>query len=150
MARARRLSLSSVLALLVAFVLAAGVAAASTSVTTLRDSCANTGGKYGTGYIELKVRATEMGKSGVTHIRFVAWLQHQSRADGGAWINHQKQARTTNTWANNSNNHSRAFLVAWDLGDDNIDWMHRINLTVKFLNGNGNAVATRHVTGVAC
>src|SRR5688500_1800619 len=100
MSLVRRLSFSSALALLVALVLATGVAAASTSVTTLSDSCSNSGGRYGTGYIELKVRATEMGKSGVTHVRFVARLQHQSRADGGAWVNHEKQARTTTAWAN--------------------------------------------------
>jgi hypothetical protein len=150
MAFVRRLSFSSAIALLVALVLATGVAASSTSVATLSDSCSNSGGRYGTGFIELKVRATEMGKSGVTHMRFVAWLEHQSRADGGAWTKHEKQARTTSTWANTSTDHSRAFLFAWDIGGDGSVYMHRINLTVRFLNGSGDTVATRHVTGTAC
>jgi hypothetical protein len=150
MALARRLSLSSAIALVVAFVLATGVAAGSTSTATVRNSCSNTGGRYGTGQIELKVRATEMGKSGVTHINFVAWLEHQSRADGGPWMRHLKQARTKGSWENTRADHSRSFFVLWDIGDDGAVYMHRINLTVRFLNASGNAVATHHVLSAAC
>jgi hypothetical protein len=147
---ARSLSVASVIALVVAFVLATSVAAASTQVSTLRSSCTTTGGLHGSGYIELKVRATEMGRSGVTHIRFVAWLEHQSRADGGDWLKHQKQARTTNSWANTKADHDRAYLVAWDLGGDSAVYWHRIRLTVRFLDGSGDAVATHHVISAVC
>jgi hypothetical protein len=150
MALARRLSLSSFMALAVALVLATGVAAGSTSTATISNSCTTSGGAHGYGQVELKVRATEMGKSGVTHIRFVAWLEHQSRADGGAWMRHLKQARTTNSWENTRADHSRTFFVLWDIGGDAAVYMHRINLTVRFLNGSGNAVATHHVISAAC
>ncbi|HUP83300.1 MAG TPA: hypothetical protein VM284_03825 [Candidatus Limnocylindria bacterium] len=150
MALARRLSLSSILALLVVFVLSTGVAAGSTSVAALRSSCSNSGGRYGSGQIELKVRATEMGNSGVTQINFVAWLEHQSRAAGGAWTRHQVQQRTTGSWESSAADHGRTYLALWDIGGDGSDYMHRINLTVSFLNGSGATVATHHMMSAAC
>ena len=146
----RRLAVPFVVALAMVLVLAGSVAAASATATTVRDTCTVTGGAWGSGYIALKVRATERGLAGVTRIRFVASLMHQPRNNSATWTLHQTQQHTSTAFPDTAGVHSRTWTAVWNLGGDTAAYRHRIDVTVWFISASGQVFVTRGVLGSSC
>jgi hypothetical protein len=146
----RRLVVPLMLALATVLVLSGSVAAASTTVTTLRDTCTSSGGAWGYGTIALKVKAAEQGLAGVNRILFTASLMHQARAGGGSWFVHLTQQRTTEVSATATGTRSRTWAAVWFFGNDTAVYRHRIEMRIDFMTASGVLVATRGVIGSSC
>lgn len=150
MGYSRRRLVPLVLALALVLVASGSVTAASATVTTLRDTCTLSGGTWNSGFVALRVRATESGLAGVTVIRFTASLMHQPRSGGTTWTTHQTQVRALGPFADTARPHSRTWTAAWNLGGDSANYVHRIEMRVEFMNSNGWVVAARGVFGSSC
>jgi len=147
----RRLVVPVILALAMVLVLSGSVAAASPQVAVLRDTCTLSGGAHGDGQIVLRVRAMDGDLSGVTKIRFIADLMHQSRGDGGTWTVHLTQTHTSSvTTQTAAGGQGATWSAIWNLGGDTAQFRHRIEETVQFLNSSGGVVAWRGVFGQSC
>jgi len=78
----RSIGLGGVLGLLLAGVMATNVLAVSFNFATVRNVCETSGGNHGFGYVLLKVRVTEYGKSGANYFRILSKAQYKN---GSGW-----------------------------------------------------------------
>jgi hypothetical protein len=78
----RTIGFGGLLGLLLAGTLATSALAATFSFTTVRSNCQTSGGTYGFGYVRLKVRVQENGKSGANYFRVLGKAQYKN---GSGW-----------------------------------------------------------------
>jgi len=80
--RRRTMGVSGLLGLLLAAVLSTNALAVSFNFATVKNVCETSGGNYGFGYVLLKVRVTEYGKSGANYFRILSRAEYKN---GSGW-----------------------------------------------------------------
>jgi len=145
----RRLSFFSVLLALAGAFALPGAAAASSAfqVATKIDHCQFTGGAHGRGYVELKVRAREVGTSGTNYFLVLSQRQESSGLAFGTAATWPKE--TSSKFPNNSTSYFHVTDRRYDF-TKNDEVSNRLVITVKFKNNAGDVLATRTVKGSAC
>jgi hypothetical protein len=78
----RTLGLSGFLGLLLAGTMATSALAAAFEFTTIKSVCETSGGLYGFGFVRLKVKVQENGKSGANYFRVLSKAQYKN---GSGW-----------------------------------------------------------------
>jgi hypothetical protein len=122
-------------------------AASPWQVSVLLQHCQFTGGAHNRGYVELKVKAREIGKSGTTHFVVLSKLQDSS---GLAFSDYSTWPKETSSYFPND---STNWYHVTDRRHDftkNEEVSFRIVITVKFENNLGETLAVRKVVGRAC
>lgn len=145
----RRLFLALGLATVsLALALPSGVAAANPyRVSVQIDHCQTSGGAHGRGYVELKVKARELGKSGTTHFVVLSELQESSGL--GFSTQHTYPKETSSTFPNNATNYFHVTDRRYDF-TKNDELSTRLVITVKFKAANGHVLSTKTVDGSPC
>src|SRR5215213_5273635 len=80
--RRRTIGVSGLLGLLLAAVLSTSALAVSFNFTTVKNVCETSGGNHGFGYVLLKVRVDEYGKSGANYFRILSRAEYKN---GSGW-----------------------------------------------------------------
>ena len=145
----RRISWITLLAIGTAlFAMPGTVAAASPYQVRVKiDHCQFSGGAHGRGYMELKVRARELGKSGTNF--FVVNSEIQASSGVGFSTQSTWPKETSNKFPNDSTNYFHVTDRRYDF-TKNDEVAFRIVITVKFKNNAGHTLATRTITGKTC
>ena len=147
---ARRISMVVLLAVAAAAFAMPGTAAAAASpyrVAVLVDHCQSTGGAHGRGYVELKTKAREIGKSGTNVFVVLSELQESSGLGFSTQSTWPKE--TSMTFPNNATNYFHVTDRRYDF-TKNDELATRLVITVKFRNSAGKTLATRTVDGSPC
>src|SRR3954454_7502546 len=142
----RRVSAIALVAIAAAafFVPATAAAASPYQVKVLISHCQFTGGKHGQGYMELEVKAREVGKSGTTHFVVKSEVQDSS---GLAFSTYSTwPTETSNYFPNNAANYYHITDRRHDF-TRNEEVAFRIKITVLFKDAANHTLATRKVIG---
>jgi hypothetical protein len=140
--------LASLAAVAAALALPASVAAADPYQVAVKvDYCQRTGGAHGHGYVELKVKAREVGTSGTNY--FVVLSEFQGSSGLGFSTQSTWPKETSNVFPNDATNYFHVSDRRHDF-TRNEEVVYRIVITVKFKNNAGDVLATRKVVGSTC
>jgi hypothetical protein len=145
----RRLAIVATLASIVAAFVLPGTAAAADPyhVIVKINHCQYTGGAHGRGYLELKVKAREVGTSGTTHFVVLSARQQSSGLAFSTVETYPEEL--SSTFPNDSTNYFHVTDRRYDLTKaDEIS--NRLVITVKFKNDAGKTLATRTINGSGC
>ena len=146
----RRISMVALLAVAAAAFAMPGNAAAAASpyrVAVKIDHCQSTGGAHGRGYVELKVKAREVGKTGTNY--FLVLSERQESSGLGFSTQSTWPKETSMTFADNATNYFHVTDRRYDF-TKNDELVTRLVITVKFKNNAGKTLATRTVDGSPC
>ncbi len=145
----RRVITLAVPVLLLLLALPGGAAAAASPyrVNVKIDHCQFHGGAHGRGYVELKVKSREVGKSGTTQFVILSERQESSGLPFGPGKPYPKEKSAI--FPNNGTSYYHVTDRRYDF-TKNDEVSSRLVITVKFKNGAGHVLATRTVTGTPC
>lgn len=145
----RRISMVALLAVAAAaFLMPGSVSAANPYLVAVKiDHCQSTGGAHGRGYVELKTKAREIGKSG-TNV-FVVLSERQESSGLGFSTQSSWPKETSMTFPDNATNYFHVTDRRYDF-TKNDELVTRLVITVKFRNTAGKTLATRTVDGSPC
>lgn len=143
----RRLTFASTLiALLLMFVLPAStVTAADFTYTVKSNTCSATGGDYGYGHLYFKVKLKEWGNTGANKFTFAGKAQHKNLG-GGSWVTEYNYGTFVYTFPDNSDSWYYTRWWSYDPADGN--W-HRLKVVLKVWH-NSTLLASRTLYGKTC
>ena len=142
----RRLTFVSVLAVLAAALALPlpTLAASPYQVKVLINACPDTGGAHNRGYLELKVRAREVGKSGVNYFVVKSRQEWSSGLDWSTRFKFPKER--SHVFPNDSTNYYHVTDRRYDYKKSD-DVLNRLVITVEFWSNRHGLLATRTVHG---
>ena len=146
---ARQLTMLALLAVAAAAFGLPGTAAAANpyQLAVKIDHCQSTGGAHKRGYVELKVKAREVGKTG-TNV-FVVLSERQESSGLGFSTQSTWPKETSMRFPDNGTTYFHVTDRRYDF-TKNDELVTRLVITVKFKNNVGKTLATRTVDGSPC
>lgn len=146
---AHRVTMLALLAVAAAAFGLPGTAAAADpyQVAVKIDHCQSTGGAHNRGYVELKVKAREVGKTG-TNV-FVVLSERQESSGLGFSTQSTWPKETSMRFPDNGTTYFHVTDRRYDF-TKNDELVTRLVITVKFKNNAGKTLATRTVDGSPC
>ncbi len=137
----RTLGLGGLLGLLLAGTMATSALAVSFNYTTIKSVCQTSGGAHGFGFVRLKVKVTENGKSGANYFRIVSKAQYKNDSGWHTLVNYGQN--TTETFPNNNQSWSYELNRRFDPDGTPDALSHRIWMRVQVWSINNGLLSER-------